>query len=250
MNRLRYHELVEADRDIQNPMSPDKLRRVIDYLDIADGERIVDVGSGKGWLMAELVRTRPVRIVGLEQSRVFADAAEKRLATMPLVGSAEIVLGLAQDYPLPARPFDIGLCIGATMALGDLEGTLDWMARAVRPGGRIAVGEPFALRPMPMSVSERWPEYARTLADVGAALEARRFDLTGLVASSEDDWDHYESQHWRVAANFLAAHPDDPDAAEIEAKTGADRARYLAEERACFGWAVFVARKHAVRKRA
>ena len=245
MNRLRYHELLEADHDIQNPMSAEKLRRMVDYLNIEDGDRIVDVGSGKGWLMCELAATRRVHITGLEFSRVFADAAARRLASTRLIGSAEIVFGPALEHAIPAQPYDIALCIGATMALGDIEGALDWMSAAVRPGGRIAIGEPFVRKPMPRLMQARRQEYTRSLADLGEAFRVSGLDLTGIVASSEDDWDHYECQHWRAAANFLAAHPDDPDAAEVRTKSDADRASYLAEEREGFGWAIFVARKTA-----
>ena len=245
MNRLRYHELLETDHDIQNPMSSAKLRRVIECLEIRDGERIVDVGCGKGWLTCELASTHAVHVIGLDFSKVFTDIARARLASAQLRGSAEIVLGPARDFPLPAQPFDVGLCIGATMALGDLAGTLEWMTKAVRPGGRIAIGEPFAARPMPADIAARWTEYNRTVADIGEMFRDRGFDLTCVVGSSTGDWDHYESQHWRAAANFVAAHPDDPDVEEVKTKSDADRARYLAIERDCFGWAIFVARKSA-----
>jgi len=245
MNRLRYHEIVETDHDIQNPMSPAKLRRVIDYLRLRDGERIIDVGSGKGWLMHEIAATHRVAVTGLEFSRVFAAAARARLASATLLGSAEIVLGPALDFQLPKLPFDVGLCIGATFALNDFEGTLDWMARAVRPGGRIAIGEPFMTPPFPDVVRGRWPEYQRTPADIGQAIQQRGYELTGLVAASEDDWDHYECQHWRAAADWLRVNPNDPDAAELAAKNEAGRADYLEIERSCYGWAIFVAEKTA-----
>jgi SAM-dependent methyltransferase len=245
MDTLRYHELVEADLDIHNPTSGAKLRRVIDYLDINAGDRILDVGSGTGWLACELATTRSVRFTGLELSPVFAAAAEQRLAAAKLVGSVEIVLGAALDYPLQAESFDIALCIGASFALGSFEDALDWLDGAVRRGGRIAIGEPFELRPMPPPVRARWPQYAHTLSDIGEALERRGFQLTGMVGSSEEDWDHYRSQHWRAAANLFAAHPDHPDAEEVNAHNAGRRTQYLAEERACFGWAIFVARKLA-----
>jgi precorrin-6B methylase 2 len=248
MNILRYHELVEADLDIHNPISAVKLRRAIDYLDIKDGDRIVDVGAGRGWLVCELATTRPVHVTALELSHLFAAAAERRLAAAKLVGSVEIVLGPARDYPLNPESFDIALCIGASFALGSFEDALDWLHGAVKPGGRIAIGEPFELRPMPPAVRARWPEYARTLSDIGEGLERRGFELTGMVASSEEDWDHYRSQHWRAAASLLAARPDHPDLEEISARNAGRRALYLAEERAYFGWAIFVAQKLAPKR--
>jgi SAM-dependent methyltransferase len=240
MNPMRFHELIEADHDIQNPLSPQKLARIVDYLRILSTDRVLDVGSGKGSMLAAFVERQPREIIGLELSPVFAEAARQRLAGQ---ASVHIVEGRALDFAVEPATFDVAVCIGATFALGGLEGTLDWLARAVKSRGRIAVGEPFALRPFTPEVSARWAEYDRTIADIGDLIAGRGLTLTGIVASSIDDWDHYESQHWRAAAAWARANPDDPDAAWLTGKMAADRAHYLAEERDAFGWAVFIAEK-------
>ena len=39
------------------------------------------------------------------------------------------------------------------------------------------------------------------------------------IASSEDDWDRYETLHWQAALErWLRANEDDPDAPEIRAR--------------------------------
>jgi hypothetical protein len=139
--------------------------------------------------------------------------------------------------------FDVAACIGATFALGGFEPSLAWLARVVRAGSRIAVGEPFMRRDFPPPVLQRRPEYQRSLAGICDALDRCGLTLTGLVASSEDDWDHYECQQWRAAAAWLDEHPDDPDAAWLAETIAAGRAGYLSEERDCLGWAVFIAQK-------
>ena len=240
MSPFRYRAIVEADHDIQNPLSPEKLRRLIDYLRLADGDRVVDVGCGKGWLLAEMAAQRRIEAVGLEINPAFATIARRALAPAPGV---QIVDGPALDHPQEPGAFDVALCIGATFALGGLHGAIDWLARAARPGGRVAIGEPFALRPFPPNVAAHWAEYDRTAADIADLMAARGLMVTGVIASSTDDWDHYESQHWRAAAAWLRAHPDDPDAAWLAEKAAADCRRHLSEERDCFGWAVFVAEK-------
>ena len=66
-----------------------------------------------------------------------------------------------------------------------------------------------------------------------------------LIASSEDDWDTYESLHWRALEEWLAANPDDPDAPTIRERFEDGRDRYLRHERALLGWAIFVGWKPA-----
>ncbi len=64
-----------------------------------------------------------------------------------------------------------------------------------------------------------------------------------MIASSDDDWDHYESQHWRALEEWLAVNPRDPDTPEIRDRYERARDDYLRFERELLGWAIFVARK-------
>jgi cyclopropane fatty-acyl-phospholipid synthase-like methyltransferase len=237
---LRYYERVEAHHAIQNPMSPEKLDRLIEYLEVRDGDRLIDVGSGNGWLLRRIAERRKVDAVGLELSSVFAAEARRRLADASLVGSVEIVEGRALQYAVADGGCDIALCIGATFALGDLEATAAWMARAVRPGGRIAIGEPFARLPFPIPVREREPQYDRTLAELVDAIAAHGFAPTGIIASSHDDWDHYESQRWRSGVAWLNENQGHAEAEAFQRQLDEGRNRYLGEERDVFGWAIVI----------
>jgi hypothetical protein len=66
--------------------------------------------------------------------------------------------------------------------------------------------------------------------------------LIGLIGSSTDDWDRYESLHWRASEDWLAEQGDDPAAQEIRSANEEHKRRYL-ERRDALGWAIFVARK-------
>ena len=60
-----------------------------------------------------------------------------------------------------------------------------------------------------------------------------RFESTGvrvvsLIASSQDDWDRYETLKWQTFDEWLAANPGHPQADEFRARGAAERARYLA----------------------
>jgi cyclopropane fatty-acyl-phospholipid synthase-like methyltransferase len=243
MNPFRYRAVAEADHDIQNPLSPEKLKRVVDYLRLQDGEKLVDVGCGKGSLLLQATSEHQIEAVGLELNPTFTAASRQALAERRPAGGVRIIEGPALDFTEAPGAFDVAACIGATFALGGFEPSLDWLAAAVKPGGRIAVGEPFMLGALSPEARQRWPEYDRSLPDIATALRMRTLELTGIVASSQDDWDHYESQHWRASAAWRRANPDDPDAAWLTQKIDADRADYLAGEREGFGWAVFIAQK-------
>ena len=63
--------------------------------------------------------------------------------------------------------------------------------------------------------------------------------MTGIVAGSTDDYDRYESLHWRALEEWLAAQPDD----EVRAQHERRRADYLRVRRPLLGWAIFVGLK-------
>jgi hypothetical protein len=82
-----------------------------------------------------------------------------------------------------------------------------------------------------------------TLAETASRFGAAGVEVTGLIASSDDDWDRYNSLHWRAVDEWLAEHPDDPAASEIRERHERLRDEYLQRERASFGWAIFIGRK-------
>ena len=100
------------------------------------------------------------------------------------------------------------------------------LAPAVRPGGFVAIGEPF------------WREAgaeAEGFVDLAATVE--RFQsgglaLTGLIAASDDDWDRYESLHWRALEEWLAANPEHQDAAVMRERHVSFRDNYIRKQRA------------------
>ena len=77
-----------------------------------------------------------------------------------------------------------------------------------------------------------------SLSETGAKVERHGVTLIGLISSSTDDWDRYESLHWRAVEDWLAENDDD----EIRRASEEHKRQYLAR-RDAFGWAIFLARK-------
>jgi hypothetical protein len=103
------------------------------------------------------------------------------------------------------------------------------------------VGEPYWRHwPLPRGTDDQG--YV-ALRETVAKLEAAGLSLEGIIASSDDDWDHYESQHWRALEEWLAENPRDPDASEIRERHQRNRDTYLNLERELLGWAIFIGRK-------
>lgn len=133
----------------------------------------------------------------------------------------------------------------ASFVWGGLEGTLERLVPTARPGGHVVVGEPYWRQlPLPHGFEPHRDEVGLvSLEETAAHFRAAGLDLTAIVASSEEDWDRYESLHWRSVEEWLAQNPDDPDAAEIGRMHRESRKRYLTWQRDLMGWAIFAAAK-------
>ena len=236
-----YYAVAERDHELQNPTSTEKIRLLGTRLRLDADSRVLDMACGKAGPATLLAQAFGCRVVGVERSPEFAETARARVAAAGLGDRIEIVEGDAAAFPVDPGTFDAALCLGASFVWDGLDGTLDALIPAVRAGGHIAIGEPFWRSwPLPDGVEDLGyvplRETVATIEDAGLA-------LVTLIASSEDDWDSYESQHWRAVEEWLAANPDDPDAISIRERHEESRKSYFHHERSLLGWAIFVGRK-------
>lgn len=235
-----YHAVAERDHELLNPTNPAKIRLLGERLRLGPDSRVVDLACGKAGPALILAESFGCRVLGVERAPEFVADARVRVETAGLTDRIEIVEGDAAAFPLEPGTWDAVLCLGASFVWHGLDGTLEALAPAVRPGGNVVVGEPFWRSwPLPAGIDD---DGYLPLRETVACFETAGLALVSLIASSEDDWDTYESLRWRAVEEWLAQHPDDPDAREIRLRHEASRDAYLRYERALFGWAIFVGR--------
>jgi cyclopropane fatty-acyl-phospholipid synthase-like methyltransferase len=243
LNRFDFFATIERYHTIQNPISEEKLDLAASYCGIRDGQRVLDVGCGKGWLARRLAKRFDIRITGLEINRVFATEARNLAAAEGLSERIEIVQAPALDFHPEPASYDAVMCIGASFALGGFEPALDWMRRSAKPGGIVAIGEVFANQlPMPADIANmpRYSGCARSLWMTVEAMRSLGLMLRGMVESSRDDWNRYHSLHWQAALDWALANPGQPDIKILTDPTG--QRCDLEFDGRCIGWAIFVAR--------
>ena len=236
-----YWEIAEHDHEIQDPTSPEKIRHLGRLLALGSESRVLDVACGKAGPALVLAAEFGCSVLGVERAPEFVEAARERVAAAGLAERIEIVEGDASAFPLEAEAWDAALCLGASFVYHDLAGTLGALTPAVRPGGCVAVGEPYWREwPLPREVEDQG---YLPLLETTRLVESAGLALVGLVDASLDDWDGYESLHWRAVEDWLASNPDDPEAVGIRERHERARDDYLRWNRRLLGWAVFAGRK-------
>ena len=238
-----YPAVAERDHDIQNPTSPAKIRQLGEWLRLSPETRVLDVACGRGGPALVLASTFGCRITGVERAPEFAGTARERVSAAGLDDLIEIVEADARDVPLETNTWDAALCLGATFVWDGLEGTLAALLPAIRRGGHVVVGEPFWRRPPPAETDLMG--YV-SLAETVARLEQGGATLVGLIGSSTDDWDRYESLHWRAVEDWLSEQgADDADAGELRRENEEHKRRYVEIRRDLLGWAILIGRRPA-----
>jgi len=242
--RTWWHAVVESEHDLMNPTSADKIRLLGGRLGLGPGSHVLDIASGHSGPAIVLGQEFGCRVTCVERAPEFLAAARERIRAAQLEDRIELVEADAATFE-PGR-YDAALCLGATFVYGGLVPTLKRL-RAAAP--LLGVGEPYWRSwPLPAEPeldgsSLRTDEHEwLPLPETVERAESAGVRVLSLIASSEDDWDRYESLHWQTLDRWLAANPDHPQAEEFRARGAADRDRYLRWERAVMGWAIFVCR--------
>lgn len=236
----RYFVVAESAHELQNPISEQKLLALGAQLRLGPGTTVLDVASGRGGPAVLLARTFGCSIEGIEISPDFHAVAVERARSAGVEELVQIRLADAGEVELASERYDVALCLGASFVYGGFVPTLDTLAAAVRRGGHVVVGEPYWRRlPLPADYADRdYP--CTTLEGTVDIVEAGGLAAVRVLASSEDDWDRYETLHWDAVEQWLADNPDDPDAPDIRARYEGDRRTYLRYGREYLGWAIFV----------
>ena len=246
MNFLEFFAIVEQERDILNPISPEKLEKVAVYAGLRDGLSVLDVGSGKGALLQQWAQKWDITGTGLELNPAFVQAARDATQAQGLSEKLSFWEGKALDFPAKIASYDVVVCLGATFALGTFSEAVQWMRNHAKSGGVLIVGDVILTKPLPQKerAEHGWQELP-TLTERYEQFRAEGLELIGLTVSSPDDWDHYTSLMWSAVNRWATQNPTHPDRAEVLQKVQEGKQKYLNWEREHLGWAIMVGRVNA-----
>lgn len=105
------------------------------------GKRVVDIGTGPGFLIDELLR-RGAECSGVELSPELTAVANERLARRS--GFGGVTKGSVSQLPIPDASVDVACCLEVVEHLLDnqLNELLGELVRVVRPGGHVVISTP------------------------------------------------------------------------------------------------------------
>lgn len=202
-----------------SPISEERFEAMARRLDLARGDRVLDVGCGTGEMLMRLAERYGILGVGIDRSRESIQKARSNSATRFRDAPIEWIDGDAAQFE--GSGFDAALCVGATHAFGmgaDAFGlALDGLSKRVKPGGLLLVGEAAMKRRAPAEyrrLLKGFPPDSMTHASNVETVLKHGLQLVTSWSSTDAEWDAFEYAHQAAAEAAARAHPNDRQAQE------------------------------------
>ena len=142
MDIPRIFTITEGAHRIHDPITPEKLATLGAALRLETGARVLDLGSGSGEMLCTWARDHGVIGTGIDMSQLFTEQARLRAEELGVADQVEFIHGDAAGY-VSDDEVDVAACLGATWIGGGVAGTIELLARSLRTGGIILIGEPY-----------------------------------------------------------------------------------------------------------
>ena len=243
MDIPRIFNISESAHRIHNPFTPEKYATLGAALRLQPGASVLDLGSGSGEMLCTWARDHGVTGTGVDLSVLFTEQAISRAAELGVTDQVSFIHGDAAGY-VAADKVAVAACIGATWIGGGVAGTIALLARSLRPGGVILIGEPY-WRQLPPTEDVAQGCLAGAISDflmlpeLLASFRRLGYDVVEMVLADQDGWDRYEAAKWLTMRRWLEANPEDELAREVRARLSLEPERYAAYTREYVGWGVF-----------
>ncbi len=243
MDIPRIFNITESAHRIHNPFTPDKFATLGAALRLSPKDRILDLGSGSGEMLCTWARDYGIVGTGIDMSPLFTTQAKQRAEALGVAHQVKFFHNDAAGY-VSDEQVDVAACVGATWIGGGVAGTIELLAKSLRPRGIILIGEPY-WRQVPPTEEVAKKCFANSISDFLslpeflASIDHLGYDVVEMVLANQDGWDRYEAAKWLTMRRWLEENPNDELAEEIRAKLSTEPVRHATYTREYLGWGVF-----------
>ncbi len=237
MSQLTFH----------GPLSQARAVQLTERLTRTGPRTVLDIGCGWGELMLRVLAAAP-EATGVGVDLDEDDLARGRAAAHAR-GLADRVSFIRESGIGTTRgPADLVLSVGASQAVTDVQppghiaAALSALRQLVTPGGRVLFGDGFWEHPpTEAELAAMWPgitagEFPDLAKIADLAVEAG-FRPAWIETASAQEWEEFESGYQADEEEWLASHPDHPQAAEIRQRVDEHRSYWLRGYRGLLGLA-------------
>lgn len=240
MNFFDLVNISEKYMELLNPFTPEKIVTIGEFLELKEGQKVIEFGSGYGEVLVLWAKYFGIRGIGVEVREPACERAVRKIEDRGLDNKLQIICQNGADYKFEKESFDVAACIGASFIWKGYRNTIKAMKEAMKAGGKLVIGEPY------WRTSRTPPEYVKRYQDICTETEILHitreegFDLMYEVRSSIDDWDRYESGNWYGLTRWIDENPDHPEREQVIHHLHHIQDDYMQYGREFMGWAIYI----------
>lgn len=227
-----------------NPISENKMHKIICELQLPENAKVVDIGCGNGEILMRIAQEYKIHAQGVDICDATLQLAVKRSEGMQNMhfqqaDAQEFVQNIAENS------VDLVVCTGSSHALGGYESCLQTIIPLLKRHGQILFAEgywkkkPDAEYLEYLQASEN--DYYFHWQNVEIAV---KHNLTPLYShtASEEDFDNYEWLYSRSIEDYALENPNDTDNGDMLKHIRLWRKNYLRYGRDTLGFALYLFR--------
>ncbi len=240
MNFLDLKDIAERYLEIVNAISPEKILTIGKMAGMRTGKTLIDFGCGFAEPLVLWAENFGISGVGIDIRQNAIERARAKIVQRGLAERLEVVQGKGAEYRFEPGSFDFAACVGATFIWDGYKPALQALKQAIRPGGKLIVGEAYWLKDsVPPELAQSQTEFHSESWLLQTSWEAG-LDVEYVVRASHDDWDTYEASNWYGLLRWIEENPAHPERQEVIESLHESQAEYFRYGREYFGWALYL----------
>ncbi len=120
----------------------DHLKRILEFVNINEGMKILDLGTGSGYLSFPIAKNNPgCDVIGLDIVNAALEANRTR-ADVDGIKNLSFVSYDGIDFPFEAKSFDLVVTRYSLHHFPDIEHSIGEVSRVLKSGGRLFISDP------------------------------------------------------------------------------------------------------------
>jgi SAM-dependent methyltransferase len=244
----RASAIAHGDMPFHNPFAEPAIEALVDLLALGEGDRVLDVGCGRGELLIRIAERTGAGGLGVDASEEQIEVARAQAAARAPGEHLAFEARDAGAMVAPAGIFAAAACIGSSHALGGLGPTLERLRDLVRPGGYLVLGEGYWEQEPGdelLDLLGAARDEVTTLPELLDSGAGHNLELVYAATATEEDWRRYEWAYVFNLDRYIRDHPGEEGVDQLHARRDRIRRRRLlaARDGEALGFALVAWRK-------